>query len=144
MTPAVPGHVDWGDGRSPVGLWKFTYVDTDGNLVDYGYNTMNEGGTENDLSFFHPPLGGNVCIGTWRETRARHYKVSHYAPIFSQDHLTNIGLVNRIADITLADDGQSTVGTFVTTGYDNSGNTLFVRQGTTTAIRIKVNTPPFP
>jgi hypothetical protein len=144
MSSPRAGHIERADARSLAGFWKFVYVDTDGNLVDFGYADVNIGGAEMNLSFSHGPLNGNQCVGAWRETMEHHYKASHYAPLYAADHLTYIGFVNRVEEITLADDGQSTVGTFVSTGYDVNGNILFERQGTSSAVRIKVNTPPIP
>ena len=145
-TPARVEDADVNDARSFSGFWKFTMVDSLGNLMDFGYKTVNESGlgtgTEFTLSFGHPPIGGNTCIGTWKKaTVAGHYKGSHFAPMYSADHLTFVGTVHRVDDITLSADGQSASGTFVSTGYDLDGNVLFVRTGQSSATRVKVMTP---
>jgi len=138
--------VDVKDARAFSGFWQFTMVDSLGNLMDFGYRTVNESGrgsgTEFTLSFGHPPIGGNTCIGVWRKTMvAGHYEGSHYAPMYAADHVTFVGTVHRIDEITLSADGQSVSGTFVSTGYDVDGNVLFTRTGESSATRVKVATP---
>jgi hypothetical protein len=145
MSTPRAAHIERSDALDLTGFWKFVFVDSYGNVLDFGYATANAGGTELNLSFSHSPISGNQCVGVWRrDAQPHHYKLSHYAPMYAADHLTYIGFVNRVEEVTLSDDGQTTAGRFFTTAYDLQGNILFTREGTSSAIRVKVNTPPLP
>jgi hypothetical protein len=141
-SPRAIGHPP-GDGEAHdlAGFWKFTFTDTVGNVVDFGYVGMHEGGTETLNSYGRAPGSGDVCMGVWKRQGPRQYKVSHYAPLFDPDNVTFVGTVNLIEELALAADGQSFSGTLTTTGYDASGNILFQAAGLAAATRVTVNTP---
>jgi len=140
--PAPGGERTVRPTRSIAGFWKVTFSDSIGNVTDFGYNAMHEGGTETLVSFGRPPVTGDVCLGAWTQQGGPHkVKVSHYAPIFDTDNLTLLGTLNFIEELTLSPDGQSYAGTMVSTGYDLIGNVMFQFEGQAAATRVDVGTP---
>lgn len=153
VVPALRPPVGWESSNAGVrpegavaihdiaGFWKFTFRGTDGQVGDFGYIGMHDGGTETMVSFNRPPVTGDACMGVWQRQGPNHYKVSHYAPIFAPDNATFVGTVNIVEELRLAPDGESFTGGLATTGYDTSGNILFQAGGTIAATRVRVNTP---
>lgn len=123
------------------GFWKVAFKDPHGNVVDFGYVGMHDGGTESMISFGRPPVTGDACMGVWQRQGQNRYKVSHYAPLFGPDNATFLGTVNIVEELKLAPDGESFAGVLATTGYDTSGNILFQAPGLVSATRVRVNTP---
>ena len=141
-TPAPAVLADLGLAAHTIaGFWKFTFTDTAGNVADFGYIGMHEGGTETMNSFGRPPVTGDVCMGVWERQGPHRYKVSHYAPIFDVDNTTFLGTLNIAEDLTLAGDGRTFSGTTLATGYDTAGNVLFQAEGLATASRVTAGTP---
>ena len=123
------------------GFWKFVFRDPQGEVIDFGYIGMHDGGTETLISFGRPPVTGDACMGVWQRQGPNRYKVSHYAPIFAADNATFVGTLNIVEQLKLAPDGESFTGALVTTGYDTSGNILFQVGGAASATRVRVSTP---
>jgi hypothetical protein len=145
-TPAaVAGNEDPSDGRGLAGPLKITFLDADGNAVGFAYQAFHEGGTETLMDMTRPPGSGDVCIGAWKaKDRPRHYKTSHYSPMFDTDNVTFIGTVNWVGEMTLSPDGKTSRENIAFTGNDVNGNILFQATGVATGARVNVNTPVFP
>jgi hypothetical protein len=140
-TPA-PGPAD---GSGLAGLWKITFLDSNGNPVGLAYQAFHEGGTETLMDMTRSPALGDVCMGAWKaQERPHHYKSSHYSPIFDTDNVTFIGTLNWVGEVVLSPDGKTFRDNIAFTGYDVNGNILFQAQGVATGARVKVDTPVFP
>ncbi len=123
------------------GFWKVVFRDPQGEVTDFGYIGMHDGGTETLISFGRPPVTGDACMGVWQRQGPNRYKVSHYAPIFAPDNATFVGTFNIVQELKLAPDGESFTGVLAGTGYDASGNILFQGSGLVSATRVRVSTP---
>jgi hypothetical protein len=144
-TPPAAGTQDPADGRGLAGLWKITFLDSNGNPVGFAYQAFGDGGTDTLLDMNRSPALGDVCIGVWKaQERPRHYKISHYSPIFDTDNVTFLGTVNWVSEMVLSPDGRTSQENIAFTGYDVNGNILFQADGVATGARVTVNTPVFP
>lgn len=127
------------------GLWKTVY-ESGGAVVNLGFNTWHDDGTEWALDGSFPPALGNVCGGVWERVGPRTYVTVH--PAFNYDasgvNITSI-FIERLK-ITITPDGNCFEGTFRWDNYDFQGKLLSGSvTGTITATRIKVGAAfPFP
>jgi hypothetical protein len=65
---------------SIVGLWNSQFLLGDGpDLFDHSFQQFHSDGTEMMLSRGLPPALGNVCVGVWKQTGPRTYKLKHTA-----------------------------------------------------------------
>jgi hypothetical protein len=120
---------------SIVGFWFVNFF-SDGKLWDRGFDQWHSDGTE-ILNDAIPPSLGNVCLGVWKQTGPRTYKLRH--PAFNFDASGNvIGTGVMVATIKLDDDGDTYRGRFVAYNCDLSRTLISEMPGTLTAHRIRV------
>jgi hypothetical protein len=79
---------------------------------------------------------------TARQTGASTYVLNHFAAGWDPTGTTLIGPGNIREKVTLGPNGNQFSGTFTVDQYDESNNLLAHLQGTITATRITVTTPP--
>jgi hypothetical protein len=105
-----------------VGMWHVTYTigDTD-TVFNKTLDQWHSDGTEfenADLS----PLGGNICMGVWKQVGARTVHLHHIGLLFSPDGLDATGSFTLDETNTVAANGETYSGTFVFKVYDTNGN----------------------
>jgi hypothetical protein len=92
-------------------------------LYDQQFDQWYEDGHEVSLSNSVPPALGNICLGIWKKTGPKSFKLRHWAWNF--DNLGNtVGTFILIENITLNDKGNGYTGTYVADSYDLNGNLL--------------------
>lgn len=147
---------DSGQPASIVGLWHVVYTatyTTSGPLpipivppaspfpIVQSYKTWHGDGTEFENAFL-PPIGGNVCFGTWKQLDNGSVKLHHIGLMFAPDgSVANVFTVDEINRVS--HDGKTYEGTFDQKLYDPTdifGTGLVVQEikGTTAAKRISV------
>jgi hypothetical protein len=92
----------------------------------------------------HSPVIGNFCMGVWKQTGARRYKLNHFAIGWDSTGMTLIGPAHIQEDVTVDSDGDHFTGSFSIDQYTEAGNLVTGGhvQGVVTRTRITVNTPP--
>jgi hypothetical protein len=128
--------------NSIVGMWKVSFTATDGSgFTDFGYSQWHSDGTELLNSGSRAPATQNYCLGVWRKTGDRTYKLNHFA--LSYDFTTGVlnGKVNIREQVTLGPHGHRYSGTFTINVYDPTGTTVVAHiVGNIVATRITVDT----
>ena len=132
-----------GFGDSVVGLWKVTFT-SDGTAypgpipagveTDFGTAQWHPDGTEFMISGGRAPSTGDVCMGAWKRTGARTFKLNHLALAWaSSDSAPPIGPVSPAVFlgpavfteiVTLNVAGNSYEGPFTIDQYAADGTTL--------------------
>ncbi len=132
-----------GFGESVVGLWKVTFT-SDGSAypgpipagveTDFGTAQWHPDGTEFMISGGRAPSTGDVCMGAWKRTGARTYKLNHLALAWaSSDSAPPIGPVAPAVflgpavfteNVTLNASGNGYEGPFTIDQYAADGTTL--------------------
>ena len=119
---------------SIVGLWNLT-VTSGGQVVDVGFDMWHSDGTE-VLNDYTNPIEGNVCLGVWKQTGPRTYKLTH--PSWYFDGAGNLlGTVVIHETVVLNGDGNSYTGSSTEDVYDVYGNFQGALTGELSATRIK-------
>jgi hypothetical protein len=127
-----------------VGLWKIRLLAKnnsgipDGTLIDAGYATWHNDGTE-IMNSGRAPLTGSFCMGVWKRTGPSTYKLNHFALSWSDLNTGNalVGPTNIREQITLDHNGNTFTGTFTIDQFDQSGTKLLGHvAGTITGVRI--------
>ena len=139
---------DRSDEAGIVGFWKVAFVaegndggPPDGTPIDFGFQQWHSDGTEILNSGMRAPATGNFCLGVWKSTGRRSYKLNHFA--ISSDLSGNlIGPANIREEVVLDRDGDSYSGKFTIEQFDQHGNSLGGVKGTVTGTRITVDTQP--
>lgn len=107
---------------SIVGMWHVTYtIGNTSNVFNETLDLWHSDGTEfenADLS----PLGGNICMGVWKQTSKRTVRLHHIGLTFSADGLDATGSFTLDEINTVAANGKTYSGTFTFTTYDTDGN----------------------
>lgn len=125
--------VDWHDeDMDPiVGFWNVVITakgnggggPPDGAPLDGGVQHWHVDGTEFLNSAGQKPQTQNYCMGTWKRTGPRTYKVNHFG--INYDLAQHYVGITRIQEtVVLAHDGASFTGTFRADGYDKLRNSL--------------------
>jgi hypothetical protein len=124
---------------SVVGLWHVLYTNSaDGSTFNDTFDTWHSDGTEFESAFL-PPLGGNVCVGVWRQTGPRSVSLHHVGWMFDPTNpgktATNSFTLDEI--ITVSPDGQGYTGSFTFKIWNLDGTYTGAEvTGTIAAIRI--------
>jgi hypothetical protein len=135
------------DDAGIVGFWHVKFVSKgsagipDGAEVDAGYAQWHSDGTEIMNSAGRSPISGSFCLGVWKQTGERNYKLNHFAAAWDPTGSFLIGPTNIQETVTLDPDKDSFAGTFTIDVYNETGTSLAHLQGTITGTRINVNTP---
>jgi hypothetical protein len=130
------------DDAVVVGLWKFKFVSKgstgipDGALIDAGYVTWHDDGTEL-MNSGRVPKTGSFCMGAWRQTGWHAFKLNHYALSWDDSGTAFVGPTNIREQITVDRSGDHYSGTFTLVQYAVDETTVLATvKGTVTASRI--------
>jgi hypothetical protein len=102
---------------SIVGTWLVTY-----SLGGEAYIQWHSDGTEWE-NINHPILGGNICMGSWKQTGRYTYVRHHAGWVYTEGNLTNYFLEDETAE--LAANGKSYSGVDTFTMYNLDGSVAF-------------------
>ena len=126
---------DNAEHASIVGLWYVQFI-AGGQTIQEAYQIWNAGGTE----VHNPnvdPRAGSVCLGAWKHTGRRTYKLAHR--VWSYDINGNfMGTVHLSETLTLSNHGNKHSGSFTLDIFDPSGNFQTEVAGSVTGERISV------
>lgn len=137
--------------RSIVGLWHVIYTTGSGDssmTFNDTFDTWHSDGTEFESAFL-APVGGDVCVGVWKQTGVRTVKLHHVGWLFSpfdangnptnlKATATNYFTLDEM--VTVAPNGTSYSGNFTFTIWNLDGSpTGVVVPGTIAATRITVD-----
>ncbi len=128
-----------------VGLWKFKFVSKgsqgipDGAEIDAGYVTWHSDGTEL-MNSGRAPKTGSFCMGAWRQTGSRSFKLNHYALSWDDTGTAFVGPANIREQVTVDRSGDHYTGTFTLTQYSTDETTILAQvKGVVTATRISAD-----
>lgn len=127
-----------------VGLWSVKFVSEgtpgipDGTVIDDAYVTWHGDGTE-IMNSARPPITSSFCMGVWKQTGQRRFKLNHFAKSWDPSGTTFIGPANIKEEVVLDRDGDSYRGTFTIDQFDNNGNVLAHLIGKVSGTRITVD-----
>jgi hypothetical protein len=130
-----------GNGDSIVGLWDVTLLLGDGPTVyDRGFEQWHADGTELLVDTAVPPSLGNVCVGVYKQTGPRSYKLRHVT--WNWDLAGNLtGSFLLQMTVTIDKRGSTLNGNYVTDSFDLDGNVIpsLHAEGVVQGSRITVN-----
>lgn len=138
--PSQPSRGHGENGDSIVGLWHTTFVS--GGLVwDEAFEQWHSDGTELALDNAVPPLLGNVCVGVYKQTGPRTYKLRHVAWNWDPSGAPLAGTFLLLVTVTVDPHHDTFSGTFVSDSFDTFGNKIdeLHFEGTLSATRITVD-----
>lgn len=142
--PSQPfnGPVDFGNlfNSSIVGLWHTTFT-SGGSVWDEAFEQWHSDGTETALDNAVPPLLGNVCLGVYKQTGQRTYKLRHLAWNWDPSGAPLAGTFLLLMTVTVDPHGNTFSGHFVSDSFDTFGNKIdeLHAEGTVSATRITVD-----
>jgi len=134
-------------GAAIVGMWNVTFTSDGtayphpipaGATLDFATIQYHSDGTEFQISGSRPPSSGDVCMGVWKQTGERSYKVRHIAlawvssdstPPASPAAFLGPGIFHE--EITLGRSGDTFEGTVTIDQYAADGVTLIEHIGGT-------------
>lgn len=130
-----------------VGLWHVIYTASNGSPFNNTFDTWHSDGTEFESAFL-PVVGGNLCVGVWKQTGARTVKLYHVGWLYGfpglaapdpNDPAKYYFVLQEM--VTVSSDGQSYSGNFTFKVYNVSDNSYTGTEvdGSMTAARINVN-----
>ncbi len=121
-----------------VGLWVVDFNVGD-NRLDHAIVQWHSDHTE-IMNSSRPPASQSFCLGVWKRTGARSYKLNHFAVSWDPNNLSGpVGPANIIETVTLSSDGTTFSGNFDLTQYDTSGNVIVHFAGTIAGKRLTVS-----
>ena len=82
------------------------------------------------------PMTGSFCMGAWKQTGDRSFKLNHIALSWDSSGTTFVGPANIREHVTVSHDGNTYTGTFSLTQYDTNGNVLAHVVGVIAAQRV--------
>jgi hypothetical protein len=130
-----------GDGGSIVGLWHSVFLLGDGpDRYDETFQQFHADGTEMMLSNGLPPVLGNVCVGVWKPTGARTFRLRHMAWNWDADgHF--VGTFAMLVTLRIDRQSNTLSGTWVADSFDPSGTLIpeAHAEGTMRGARITVD-----
>jgi hypothetical protein len=125
-----------------VGLWHVIYTNgADESVFNDTFDTWHSDRTEFESAFL-APLGGNLCVGVWKQTGLRSVALHHVGWLFDPSNPNGTATNTFTLDeaVSVAPDGATYSGsfTFKVWNLDGSPTPVEVR-GTIAATRITVN-----
>jgi hypothetical protein len=119
-------------GRNIVGTWHVTYT-AGGSPFGEAFIQWHSDGTEwENINF--PVLGGNICLGSWKQVGRRQFSRNHIGWLYDNGKLS--GYFTETETNEVAFDGNSYSGLNDSKIYDLKNNLLAEVQGTAMATRI--------
>ena len=119
-------------GRNIVGTWHVTYT-AGGSPFGEAFIQWHSDGTEwENINF--PVLGGNICMGSWKQVGRRQFSRNHIG--WSYDNGKLSGYFTETETDEVAFDGNSYSGLNDSKIYDLNNHLLAEVQGTSAATRI--------
>ena len=115
-----------------VGTWHVTYT-AGGSPFGEAFIQWHSDGTEWENIDF-PVLGGNICMGSWKQVGKRQFSRNHIG--WTYDNGTLSGYFTETETDEVAFDGDTYSGTNDSKIYDLKNNLLAEVQGTSAAKRI--------
>jgi hypothetical protein len=125
---------------SIVGLWHTTFL-FEGGVWDEAFEQWHSDGTETALDNAVPPLLGNVCLGIYKQSGPRTYKLRHLAWNWDPSGAPLAGTFLLLMTVTVDPHGDTFTGTWVSDSFDTFGNKIdeLHFEGTVSAERITVD-----
>lgn len=142
--------------ESIVGLWQFQFTSVgnnvapvfieDGTVLDAGYTQWHSDSTE-IMNSSRDPATSNFCLGVWKKTGPRSYKLNHFA--LSWDNTGRfcqpeagaascfVGPTNIREQVAI--NGGNYTGEVTITQYDTKGNMMFELHGAIAAKRLEAD-----
>lgn len=120
------------DDDGIVGTWQVSYT-TGGSPGGDAFIQWHDDGTEWENIDF-PILGGNICMGSWRQLDHRRVRRSHIGWLYTDGNLT--GYFTETETNTVAHDGNSYTGFNDMKIFDLDGNLQVELTGTSDAVRL--------
>jgi hypothetical protein len=114
--------------KSIVGTWFVSYGPGGAAFIQW-----HSDGTEWE-NINHPVLGGNICMGNWKQLDARHVARNHYGWLYNDGLLS--GFFNETETDELSEDGNSYIGTNELRMYDLTGKMTAYIPGTASGRRL--------
>ncbi len=141
---------EWSPNTGIVGMWRFVMTTPLPNgtagLVDDGYAQWHSDGTEIQNSGFHAPKTSNFCLGVWKQTGPRTYKLNHFPLGWDSTGDNPANPVQLTMTVKLTDDnhftGSFTLKVYVWDGTElinASGPPIATVTGTITATRVTID-----
>jgi hypothetical protein len=125
---------------SIVGLWRVEFLVGEGPDVAFkAFQQWHQGGTETMVDNGVPPALGNVCVGVWKQTGPRTFKLRHVT--FNWDeHGTSTGTFQVLITVKLNRKGDAYTGAYAADSFDLTGNVIpeLHTEGRLRATRISV------
>lgn len=132
-----------------VGMWKVTFTSKgnqshnppipDGAVIDFGYSQWHSDGTEFLNSGGRSPASQNYCLGVWKMTGGKTYKLNHFALAYDPISGILVANVNIREEVTLDQGGDSYAGTFTIDVFSLNNDLLDHVEGAITGQRITVD-----
>ena len=121
----LPGEPE-SDERSDsvVGLWRVAFFVGDGPDVAYeGFQQWHAGGTETMVDNGVPPSFGNVCVGVWKQSGPRTFKLRHVTFNWDADGKST-GTFQVLITVRLNRSGNEYSGSYAADSFDLQGNVI--------------------
>ena len=140
QTPQEKGDNGNTKDSSIVGLWHTTFL-FDGGVWDEAFEQWHSDGTETALDNAVPPLLGNVCLGVYKQSGPRTYKLRHLAWNWDPSGAPLAGTFLLLMTVTVDPHGDTFSGNWVSDSFDVLGNKIdeLHFEGTVSAERITVD-----
>ncbi len=131
--------IDKDDHPDIVGLW-FTVFKIGEDVWNRGFQQYHEGKTELSVDSSVPPVLGNVCIGVWKTSAPRVFKLRHVTWNWNPDG-SLAGTFLLLTTVRLDPHGNTYTGTFVSDSFDTNNQVIpeFHAEGTVRGTRITVD-----
>jgi hypothetical protein len=110
--------------NSIVGLWNTTFLLGKGPAIwDQGFEQWHSDGTELNVDNAVPPSLGNVCVGVYKQTGPRTYKLRHVT--WNWDLSGNLtGTFLLLMTVTVDPRGDTFTGSYVSDSFDLNGQVI--------------------
>jgi hypothetical protein len=142
---------DRDDTASVVGLWRVKFISEgntelgipNGTVIDQGFSTWHSDGTE-ILNSGRDPVTGSFCMGVWKQTGHRSFKLNHYALNWTgTTPNVLVGPTNIREEITVSPGKDTFEGTFSIENFDQTGVSLVRLTGVVTGVRLTPDGPSY-
>jgi hypothetical protein len=122
--PAAAESATGASASSIVGLWRVAFLAGDGPAVAFeGFQQWHAGGTEVMVDNGVPPSLGNVCVGVWKQTGPRSFRLRHVTFNWDQNGQST-GTFQVVIRIRLDRSGRTFTGSYVSDSFDLQGNPI--------------------